>query len=80
MGSVKNQFTHSMRAWSFQKWFQLLQMTSEQAFSQIPAIDFLHIDGNFSKEGSLLDSQLYLQKVFSGGYVLLSNALVMIDG
>ena len=80
MKSVKNQFMYSMRSWDFKKYFQLLEMSSEQAFSQLPAINFIHIDGNFSEEGSLLDSKLYLSKVVAGGYILLSNALVMIGG
>ena len=53
-------------------------MTSEQAIDHVPSIDFLHIDGNFSEKGALFDSKQYLPKVVPGGYVLISNVLVMI--
>ena len=78
MNSVKNQFNQTMAQWSFTNLFQVLEMSSKDAVSKIPHIDFLHIDGNFSEDGSLVDSQLYIPKVASGGYILLSNALVMI--
>ena len=45
-------------------------MSSVQAISQVQRIDFLHLDGNFSEEGSTLDCRLYLPKVIPGGYVL----------
>ena len=80
MEVIKEQFNHLMYALSFHSFCQILQMKSEQAVSQIPEIDFLHLDGNFSEKGALLDSELYLRKVVSGGYILLSNALVMVGG
>ena len=55
-------------------------MTSHEAVYQIPEIDLLHLDGNFSKIGALLDSVLYLPKIVPGGYVLLSNALATAGG
>ncbi len=42
----------------------------------LPDIDFIHIDGNPSKEGFLQDLLLYLPKVKVGGYVFFSNLLV----
>jgi hypothetical protein len=80
MKSIKNHFSNTMKQWSLTPYFQLLHMTSAQAVSQVPSIDFLHLDGNISEAGALLDSQMYLPKVVPGGYVLLSNALVMIGG
>lgn len=41
--------------------------------AQLAEIDFLHLDGNFTKEGSLADVELFLPKVKKGGYILLSN-------
>ena len=53
-------------------------MSSKKAVAYVPEIDFLHIDGNFSEEGALLDTQLYLPKVAKNGYILISNLLIMI--
>ena len=80
MQAVKNQFIHMLNNWSLTPYCQLMQTTSEKAVSHIPPINFLHLDGNFSEGGSLLDSQLYLPKVVPGGYVLLSNVLVIVGG
>jgi len=80
MNAIKNQFNHTMHHWGLLPHFQLLKMTSKQAVSKIPNIDFLHLDGNFSEQGALSDTNLYLPKVVPGGYILLSNALVMVNG
>ncbi|MEI8365857.1 MAG: class I SAM-dependent methyltransferase [Parachlamydiaceae bacterium] len=80
MKAVKNQFLHMLNLWSLTSYCKILSTTSQKAVLRIPTIDFIHIDGNFSAEGALLDSELYLPKVVPGGYVLLSNALVMIGG
>ncbi len=80
MHAVQKQFNHMLKDWSIKSYCHTLQMSSVNAASQILSIDFLHLDGNFSEEGALLDSELYLPKVVPGGYVLLSNALVMIGG
>ena len=50
------------------------------AVEQVPEIDFLHLDGNFSEEGILLDIELFLPKVRPGGYILLSNLYQKLDG
>lgn len=78
MKDIKNQFDRMINTWFFHPFCQTLQMTSKEAVSRIPEIDFLHLDGNFSEEGALLDSELYVPKVVPGGYILLSNALIMI--
>lgn len=80
MQAVKTQFDHMVHVWSFHSSCEILHMTSQEAISHVPLIDFLHLDGNFSTEGALQDSELYLPKVLPGGYILLSNALVMIGG
>lgn len=79
MIAIKNKFKHTMSDWSLENYFQLLHMTSEEAISSIPAIDFLQIDGNFSEEGAFQDSRLYIPKVVPGGYVLISNVLAIVD-
>ena len=80
MSWAKNQFHYMIDYWSLGSFCKTLHMTSAQAILKIPNIDFLHLDGNFSEEGALLDSELYVSKVVPGGYILLSNALVMIAG
>ena len=80
MPAIKRQFLHTMATWSFKPYVQVLHTSSREAVSQVPLIDFLHIDGNFSEQGALLDTELYLPKVTQGGYILLSNILVMIGG
>lgn len=80
MRAAKKQVMYMLKLWSLNSHCRMLQKTSESAISQIPAIDFLHLDGNFSEQGALLDSELYLPKVVPGGYILLSNALVMVEG
>lgn len=59
----------------------ILRTTSENAvFFVGDNIDFLHLDGDYSEKGSLRDVELYLPKVKPGGYILLSNVFVMVNG
>lgn len=60
-------------------YFTTIYASSSEAASQFDRIDFLHLDGNFSEEGSLKDVLHYLPKVPSGGYILLSNVLFSIN-
>ncbi len=53
----------------------LVHSTSEAASTYIDNIDFLHLDGNYSEQGAILDVELYVPKVKQGGYILLSNLL-----
>jgi hypothetical protein len=78
MQAIKNQFIQTMDQWSLTPYFQTLHMSSQEAAAQLPAIDFLLLDGNFSEEGALFDSQLYLPKVVPKGHILISNLLTMI--
>ncbi len=78
MKAIKKQFIQTMDQWSLNSYFKVLHMSSRKAASQISQIDFLHLDGNFSEEGALLDTQLYLPKVVPGGHILISNVLIMI--
>lgn len=79
MQTAKRQCLTMIRRWSLESYCQVIHAPSEQAVCQIDQIDFLHLDGNFSKEGSLLDATLFLPKVKPGGYILLSNAFINID-
>ena len=58
----------------------MFKQTSKKAFKRIPAIDFIHFDGNFSEESCLEDLTLYLPKVKKGGHVLLSNYIMEVNG
>lgn len=78
MQAIKNQFIRTMAEWSLTPYFQVLHMSSRDAAEQFFQIDFLHLDGNFSEEGALLDTQLYLPKVVPNGHILISNVLTMI--
>lgn len=78
MRAIKNQFTQTVNRWSLTSYVQVLHMSSERAVSLLPSINFLHLDGNFSAEGSSLDTRLYLPKVVPGGHILISNVLTMI--
>ena len=80
MHAVRAQFAQMLETWSLGALCQVLPAVSQQAVSQVPAIDFLHLDGNVSEEGALLDSELYLPKVTPGGYVVISNVLVTVAG
>lgn len=80
MNSLKNQLIHMIEDWNLTDYCTIIHETSQHAASQIDLIDFLHIDGNFSETGSLQDVMLYLPKVRSGGYILVSNLLVRLNG
>lgn len=80
MQQIKNQFLAMITRWGFTPYCHLLPTTSQAASAQVSNINLLHLDGNFSEAGALQDSQLYVPKVVPGGYILISNALVMIDG
>lgn len=79
MGDIKRRCLTMIHDWSLEPYCQVMHAPSEQVVHQIDQIDFLHLDGNFSTEGSLLDATLYVPKVKSGGYILLSNAFMTVD-
>ncbi|MEN9344192.1 MAG: Methyltransferase domain [Chlamydiota bacterium] len=79
MQSVHNSYQHLINKWSLRNFCAEIFKPSAQAVFDIPSeIDFLHLDGNFSERGALEDAELYLPKVKSGGYILLSNFYLMI--
>lgn len=81
MDWVHDQFKDMVKKWGLEGFCIEIHAPSEKAANRIPDdIDFLHLDGNFSEEGSSLDVSLYLPKVKIGGYILLSNFHTCIDG
>jgi len=73
MSAVRNSFDQLLQGWNLLNVCTPIAKSSAQALPLIPEIDFLHLDGDFSEEGSLYDAKHYLAKVKPGGYVLLSN-------
>lgn len=66
--------------WEIKPYCTLIHAPSEIGVNYVPnEIDFLHLDGNFGEAGALLDIQLFLPKVKSGGYILLSNLYQQLD-
>lgn len=80
MNSIHKSFMELIRSWSLTQICTPVRLPSNIAVKRLQSIDFLHLDGNFSEEGSLEDVQLYLPKVKSGGYILLSNVFHMAKG
>jgi precorrin-6B methylase 2 len=80
MHEIKNQFRINMAYFELNQYLEVIQKSSKDAISLLPSIDLLVIDGNFSEEGALLDSELYLPKVVQGGHILICNTLIMVDG
>lgn len=81
MEGAKNQFINRISEWDGWSYCQVIHLPAGLAVRQIPeTIDLLHLDGSFSEQGSLLDVELFLPKVRSGGYILLSNVYVSVDG
>lgn len=79
MEAIKNRFTTLLHQWNLNSYCSIIHATSEIAVTQIPEIDFLHLDGNFCEQGTLIDVELFLPKVKSGGYILFSNLFQVID-
>ena len=80
MEAIHNSFKELIHTWSLESFCTEVRKSSEQAIYDIPAeIDFLHLDGDYSETGALRDVELYLPKVKSGGYILLSNLYIMIN-
>ena len=80
MIAVKARFYDMLKSWSLNTFCRVMPIPSKNAAKRISSIDFLHLDGNFSEEGSLIDSQLYVPKVKSGGYIVLSNVHIIVGG
>lgn len=70
---LKQSYEIKVRKWKLGATCVCLPEPSRTAIHSLKTIDFLHIDGNYSEEGSLEDVRLYLPKVKHGGYILYSN-------
>ena len=80
MYSVQEAFSLLMSAFAVRDFVQPIPLPSEEAIDFInQEIDFLHLDGDYSEEGALLDVELYVPKVKKGGYILLSNIFTMVN-
>ncbi|MDE3045272.1 MAG: class I SAM-dependent methyltransferase [Verrucomicrobiota bacterium] len=71
---IYSSYLAMLRKYDLERYCITLKMTSEKAVSEIDRIDILHIDGNHSEEGSIIDVVLYLPKVRSGGYIWMNDA------
>ncbi|OGN64297.1 MAG: hypothetical protein A3E80_05565 [Chlamydiae bacterium RIFCSPHIGHO2_12_FULL_49_9] len=80
MEEVYGTFLARLAERSLTEYVRILRGTSEAIAPLIGEIDFLHLDGDYSEKGSLRDVELYLPKVRPGGYILLSNLFVMVNG
>lgn len=76
---IMQKFVQTMDNWALHSFCSIIPAPSISTVSLFDRIDFLHLDGNFSEEGSLRDVLLYLPKVNSGGYILLSNVFATVD-
>lgn len=78
MSDARRFFDYTVYSWRLNAFCIAIQESSEKAVEQLPEIDFLHLDGDYSEIGSCRDVELYLPKVKSGGYILLSNVFLMV--
>jgi len=76
---IMERFLQTLDNWTLHSFCSIIPTSSKSAASLFERIDFLHLDGNFSEEGSLADVLLYLPKVNRGGYILLSNVFATVD-
>jgi hypothetical protein len=76
---VMQRFLQTIDTWALNSFCSVIPTSSKNAASLFERIDFLHLDGNFSEEGSLQDVLLYLPKVNPGGYILLSNVFATLE-
>lgn len=79
MDQIENTFDTLMEKWKLESFVHKLKMKSNEAVNFVDEIDFLHIDGDYSESGSIEDINLYLPKVKSGGYILISNVYLMVN-
>jgi len=79
MKLIHDSYRFLMNKWSLGGYYTEIFKPSTEAIHDVPGeIDFLHLDGDYSEIGSLQDVELYLPKVKSGGYILLSNFYTII--
>ncbi len=80
MKAIHNTFQNMVSSWDLKKYCKEIALPADKAVENLGEIDFLHLDGDYSEQGSMKDVQLYLPKVKSGGYILLSHLFTMING
>lgn len=78
--AVYYKFKSRLYDWDVESKVKILKKTSEKAAPDVNQIDFLHLDGDYTEEGSYNDAVLYLSKVKPGGYILYSNVLLLVNG
>jgi hypothetical protein len=78
MSAVSLSFQQMLKEWGLESYCITIPMPSANAINDIKTIDFLHLDGNYTEEGSCNDVKLYLPKVKKGGYILFSNLYLTI--
>ncbi|GEM_PF-915010 len=73
---VMNKFTSKMHLNDLDSYYSIMRMSSKEANPHFKdnSIDFLHIDGNHSKESALFDVKNWLPKVKTGGIVCFDDA------
>lgn len=75
LNQIYQSFTNMLQKFKLGKFCTIIRKTSELAVTDVPEIDVLYIDGNHAELPSLLDAEMYLPKVKSGGYVWFNDAL-----
>ncbi len=73
MAEIKKSFEQMVNSWELQSFCKIIHNSSQIAANEIDNIDFLHLDGDYSENGSLEDVLLYFPKVKQNGYILISN-------
>ena len=78
MEEAYNTYKKRLVTWQLKPQCKTLRCAAKKAVHRIKKIDFLHLDGDYSEKGSMQDVTLYIPKVRSGGYILLSNILMRV--
>ena len=77
---VYQAYKKMLKEWDLNSYCTTLKENSECAVSKLDAIDFLHMDGNYTHDSALADAINYLPKVKIGGYILFSNLFFTVQG
>lgn len=81
MQRVYTYFQNKLEHFGLQSFVKVIREPSDKAISHIDEdIDFLHLDGEYNIYAAKKETDNYLAKVKSGGYILLSNVLHMTGG
>ncbi len=80
MNVAYDKFRGMINKWELTPYCFPIRNPSNKAVNQIGSIDFLHLDGDYSEKGALEDVQLFIPKVKTDGYILLSNLFTTVKG